>query len=210
VACLLLHRFISYIISLLINAVRYEEVLLPPPGRLKPAPHPRERGHPRQKGKYSISHAELTALRKLHGEKVIGQVKVDDAVLGMRGLPVMFYDGSSLDPISGITFRGHSIPEFCSKAQKAPGGVEPLPETMFFLLATGRYPTQEEFDSLSTEWRHRGDLSKQDVNFITSLPKDFHPMTLLSMSLLNQQVHSKFFKAYQSGTNKAKYWEYYF
>ncbi|MFM7859494.1 MAG: hypothetical protein ACKO96_48110 [Flammeovirgaceae bacterium] len=52
----------------------------------------------------------MVALRKLHGEKVIGQVKVDDAVLGMRGLPVMFYDGSSLDPISGITFRGHSIP----------------------------------------------------------------------------------------------------
>lgn len=40
----------------------------------------------------------------------------------MRGLPVMLYDGSSLDPIDGITFRGHSIPEFCSKAQKAPGG----------------------------------------------------------------------------------------
>jgi citrate synthase len=141
---------------------------------------------------------------------VIGQVKVDDAVLGMRGLPVMFYDGSALDPISGITFRGHSIPEFCQKAQKAPGGVEPLPESMFFLLATGRYPTQEEFNSLSNEWRQRGDLSKQDVHFITSLPKDFHPMTMLSMSLLQQQAHSKFFKAYQSGTNKAKYWEYYF
>lgn len=39
----------------------------------------------------------------------------------------MFYDGSALDPISGITFRGHSIPEFCERAQKAAGGVEPLP-----------------------------------------------------------------------------------
>lgn len=54
---------------------------------------------------------------------MIAQVKVDDAVLGMRGLPVLFYDGSSLDPISGITFRGHSIPEFCERSQKAPGGV---------------------------------------------------------------------------------------
>lgn len=52
----------------------------------------------------------LTELRKKHGEKVIGQVKVDDAVLGMRGLPVMLYDGSALDPMQGITFRGHSIP----------------------------------------------------------------------------------------------------
>ena len=61
----------------------------------------------------------------------------------MRGLPVMFYDGSSLHPMTGITFRGHSIPEFCEKAQKAPEGVEPLPEAMFFLLLTGRYPTNE-------------------------------------------------------------------
>lgn len=62
-------------------------------------------------------------MRKLHGEKVIAEVKVDDAVLGMRGLPVMFYDGSSLDPINGIFFRGHSIPDFCEKSQKAAGGV---------------------------------------------------------------------------------------
>lgn len=141
---------------------------------------------------------------------MIGQVKVDDAVLGMRGLPVMFYDGSSLDPISGITFRGHSIPEFCEKSQKAPGGVEPLPEVMFFLLLTGRYPSNDELKSLSLNWQHRGVLSKKDVENITNLPKEYHPMTMLSISILQQQVHSKFFKAYQSGTNKAKYWEYYF
>lgn len=85
----------------------------------------------------------LTQLRKKNGEKVIGQVKVDDAVLGMRGLPVLLYDGSALDPMQGITFRGHSIPEFCERAQKAPNGQEPLPEAMFFLLLTGRYPSDQ-------------------------------------------------------------------
>jgi citrate synthase len=145
-------------------------------------------------------------LRKIYGERVIAQVKVDDAVLGMRGLPVMFYDGSSLDPLTGITFRGHSIPEFCERSQKAPGGVEPLPEVMFFLLLTGRYPSNEELQSLTANWQHRGNLSKSDISFITSLPRDFHPMTMLSMSILQLQSHSKFFKAYQSGTNKAKYW----
>lgn len=55
----------------------------------------------------------LTKVRKEKGDKVIADIKVDDAVLGMRGLPVLFYDGTSLDPIQGITFRGHSIPEFC-------------------------------------------------------------------------------------------------
>ncbi len=63
----------------------------------------------------------LTKLRKAKGDKVIGDVKVDDAVMGMRGLPVIFYDGSILDAMDGITFRGHNIPEFCEKSQKAPG-----------------------------------------------------------------------------------------
>ena len=31
-------------------------------------------------------------------------------------------------------------------------------------------------------------------------------MTMLSMAILYLQNHSKFFKAYQQGTNKAKYW----
>lgn len=40
----------------------------------------------------------------------------------MRGLPIMFYDGSALDAQTGITFKGHSIPEFVKNAQKAPHG----------------------------------------------------------------------------------------
>jgi len=28
----------------------------------------------------------------------------------MRGLPVLFHDGSALDPMKGITFKGYSIP----------------------------------------------------------------------------------------------------
>jgi citrate synthase len=81
---------------------------------------------------------------------------------------------------------------------------------MFFLLLTGRYPTTEEFAALKVNWQHRGSLSKSDIAFITSLPREFHPMTMLSMAILNLQTHSKFFKAYQAGTNKAKYWEHYF
>lgn len=153
---------------------------------------------------------ELLEVRKLVGDKVIGQVKVDDAVLGMRGLPALFYDGSALDPISGITFRGHSIPEFCQKAQKAKGGEEPLPESMFFLLATGRYPTDAEFEDLSNSWKKQANLTKEDLAFILSLPREFHPMTMLSMALLYLQKESKFFKAYHGGTHKSKLWEHYY
>lgn len=153
---------------------------------------------------------ELVALRKQVGNKTIAEVKVDDACLGMRGLPVMLYDGSALDPMTGITFRGHTIPEFCAKSQKAKNGVEPLPEAMFFLLLTGRYPTDTEFHELSKEWKHRGNLTKSELDFILSLPRDHHPMTMLSMALLYLQRSSKFFKAYQEGVHKSKYWELYY
>lgn len=112
--------------------------------------------------------------------------------------------------MKGITFRGHSIPEFCERSQKAPGGVEPLPEAMFYLLLTGKYPNQKEFDELANEWKERGTLHKKTVEFILSLPREYHPMTMLSMALLQLQNDSHFFKAYQSGVHKSKYWEFYY
>lgn len=128
----------------------------------------------------------------------------------MRGQPVMLYDGSSLDPISGITFRGHSIPEFCAKAQKVPGGTEPLPEAMFYLLLTGRYPTDKEFKELSNEWKHRGNLDEATQKFILNLPREFHPMTMMATGLLYLQKDSHFFRAYHKGAPKSTYWESYY
>ena len=81
---------------------------------------------------------------------------------------------------------------------------------MFFLLLTGRYPDQSEFEELANEWRKRGDLDKAATNFILSLPREIHPMTMLSMALLYLQKDSSFFKAYQGGVHKSKYWEYYY
>lgn len=149
-------------------------------------------------------------MRKQHGNHVIGQVHVDDAILGMRGLPVLFHDGSALDAMKGITFKGYSIPEFQQRAQKAKGGVEPLPEAMWWLLMTGRFPTEAEFNELEADWRERGKLLDEETSFVLNLPNSLHPMTMLSMSLLYLQKNSEFFKAYQQGVHKSKYWELYY
>lgn len=74
---------------------------------------------------------------------------------------------------------------------------------------TGRYPTKEEFNSLYTDLQSRAVLSKDDIAFITTLSRGYHPMTMLSMTLMHLQLYSKFFIAYQSGVNKSKYWEHY-
>jgi citrate synthase len=54
--------------------------------------------------------SELNQIKKEHGNKTIGEVKLDQVISGMREIPAMFYEGSQLDAQSGITFRGHSIP----------------------------------------------------------------------------------------------------
>jgi citrate synthase len=81
---------------------------------------------------------------------------------------------------------------------------------MFYLLLTGKYPTNSQLHELQKEWRIRGDLCEKTKKFILNLPREFHPMTMLSMTLLYLQPNSKFFKAYQSGVHKSKYWEYYY
>lgn len=81
---------------------------------------------------------------------------------------------------------------------------------MFFLLLTGKYPTNAEFKDLADEWKVRGKLGYKCRHFILNLPRSMHPMTMLSMGLLYLQKDSHFFKAYHQGVPKAKYWEYYF
>ena len=46
--------------------------------------------------------------------------------------------------VQGIRFRGYSIPECQDLLPKAPGGQEPLPEGLFWLLVTGQVPTEEQ------------------------------------------------------------------
>lgn len=63
--------------------------------------------------------------------------------------------------LQGIRFRGYSIPECQKLLPKAPGGEEPLPEGLFWLLVTGQVPTEEQVRaagaavvaSLKCRWR---------------------------------------------------------
>lgn len=156
------------------------------------------------------SKLELNQIKKDHGNKVIAEVKLDQAISGMREIPAIYYEGSQLDAQSGITFRGHSIPEVEKYSQKAVGGHEPLPESMIYLLLTGEFPNKQQFEDLQGELRSHGDITAEDISFITSIPKDTHPMTMLSMAILNVQRKSKFFEQYDKGMKKGDYWSYYY
>ena len=156
---------------------------------------------------YPPTHAELTAIKKQHGEKVVGTIKVEQIINGSREIPSLFYEGSKLDAHKGITFRGYDIPTMAQRSIKAnDGGEEPLPEVMFYLLLTGEFPNQSEFNDLSAELRENSRLASEDVKFLNSLPKEMHPMTMLSAAVLFLQRHSKFAQEYSKGMKKTDYW----
>jgi hypothetical protein len=50
----------------------------------------------------------------------------------------LVWEGSVLDAEEGIRFRGKTIPECQKELPKAPGGGEPLPEGLFWLLLTNK------------------------------------------------------------------------
>lgn len=115
---------------------------------------------------------------------------------GMRGIKGLVCETSVLDADEGIRFRGLSIPECQKVLPKAPGGSEPLPEGLFWLLITGDVPTQAQVDQLSCEWANRAALPGHVVTMLNNFPTTLHPMSQLSAAVTALNHESKYAKAY--------------
>lgn len=152
--------------------------------------------------------AQVQQVRKELGDKIIHNVTVDQAYTGMRDIKSMVWEVSLLDAQEGIRFRGLSIPELQAQLPRAPGGEEPLPEALFWLLLTGEVPTQAQAEAVSREWATRAGLPKHVEQIVDAFPKTMHPMTQFSAGVLALQTQSEFAKAYAEGVNKKQYWHY--
>ncbi|GME80290.1 unnamed protein product [Ambrosiozyma monospora] len=139
---------------------------------------------------------------------VIGEVTLEQAYGGMRGIKGLVWEGSVLDPVEGIRFRGHTIPEIQKILPKAPGGEEPLPEALFWLLLTGEVPTEAQTKAFSAELYSKAKLPAHVEELLDSLPANLHPMAQLSIAVTALESESKFAKAYADGVNKKEYWTY--
>ena len=126
---------------------------------------------------------------------------------GMRGIKGLVCETSVLDPDEGIRFRGYSIPECQKLLPKAPGGNEPLPEGLFWLLIPGDVPTEGQVRAISKEWAERAELPAHVVTLLNNLPTNVHPMSQFAAAVTVLNSESKFAKAYSSGVHKSKYWE---
>ncbi|EAU88446.1 citrate synthase [Coprinopsis cinerea okayama7 len=149
---------------------------------------------------------QLKKLKTEHGQTVVGDVKVENIIGGMRGLKAMLWDASVLDPIEGIRFHGLSIPDCQKVLPPAPGGKEIIPESMLWLLLTGQVPTSEQTRQLSRELAEKGDLPKFVEQLVDELPKTLHPMTQLGIGVAALNHDSAFQAAYEKGMKKTEYW----
>ena len=149
----------------------------------------------------------VVGLQKQAGDMKIGDVSIAQAYGGMRSVKCMVWETSALDPIEGIRFRGFTIPELREKLPKAPGGEEPLPEGIFYLLLTGEVPTAEDVAEITKEWQKRATLPGYLIDILKALPKDLHPMTQFSAGILALQKDSIFADRYRKGMSKMEYWD---
>ncbi|MEZ5016199.1 MAG: citrate (Si)-synthase, eukaryotic [Flavipsychrobacter sp.] len=162
----------------------------------------------RFKEKADVLGQEIKSLLQEHGDKKLGEITIKQVYAGMRGVPGLVTETSLLDAEEGIRFRGYSIPELRELLPKAEGGIEPLPEGLFYLMLVGELPKEEEVEHLSNVFARRAIVPKHVFDVIDALPVSAHPMTQFCAGIMALQTESKFAKAYKEGISKKDYWEY--
>ena len=151
----------------------------------------------------------VTKLMKTYGQVVIDRVTIEQTLGGARDIHSLVTDISYLDPFEGIRFRGKTIPETFEALPKARNSNYPTVEAFWYYLLTSEIPNQAQHREVLGEWKVRQMVPSYVWDVIRALPRDSHPMVMLSAGILSMQKDSKFAHFYRSGNfNKAVAWEY--
>jgi len=149
----------------------------------------------------------VKAFRAAHGGDKIGEVTVDMAYGGMRGIKGLVTETSVLDADEGIRYRGLTLFDCKEQLPPAPGGTEMLPEGVFWLLLTGEVPTPEQSAALSKEWAARAAVPTHVTDMINAFPSTLHPMAQFSAACTALHSESIFAQRYREGMPKTEYWD---
>ena len=149
----------------------------------------------------------IKTLVKDHADVVVDTVTIEEVVGGMRDIKSLWTDISSVDPNEGIRFRGLTINETLKALPKARGGKMPMVGGLYYLLLVGEVPSKQEAEAVESEWAKRAIVPDYVFKMLKSMPKETHPMILLSQSVLALGNESVFAKKYQEGMKKDMYWE---
>ena len=154
----------------------------------------------------AATRTEMLAILKEHGDRTIDEVSLRQIFGGARGVKLMVWETSNLDPHEGIRFRGRTIPELQEQLPRG-AGTEPLPEGLFWLMLTGDVPTQGQVDWLTAEWRRRAGVPRHVFDVLDALPTTAHPMAQLSVAVNAMQTESVFAARYAEGLAKDEFWD---
>ena len=149
----------------------------------------------------------VTTLLKEHGDKKVSDVTIRQIYGGMRGVPSLVTDISSVDPNKGIRFREYSLPEVIEKLPKPEGAEMPYVGGLYYLLMIGELPTKEQALEVESSWATRSHVPRYLFKVLRDMPENAHPMALLSQAILTLQSDSEFAKRYTEGMDKMDYWE---
>ena len=140
---------------------------------------------------------DLKQVLDQNGDKVISSVTVSQAIKGMRGVKSLICDTSTVSADKGLIIRGHSILDITNI----------LPEEAFYLLLTGDLPNKNQLSDLQNQLNEHRTVPDYVWNVIDSMPKNSHPMTMLSIAIQSMRVESIFVEKFNEGTPKKDYWK---
>lgn len=141
--------------------------------------------------------AARTSLVKEHGETVLSSVTIEQVFGGMRGVPALVCDTSSVSADEGLRIRNIPILEL----------TDATPEEIFWLLVSGERPNAEELSALKDLFAPHYQIPSYVVDTLKAMPKDAHPMAMLSAGLMALERESAFRKAYDAGAGKDELWK---
>jgi citrate synthase len=131
-----------------------------------------------------------------YGDRTISEVSVRQAVGGMRGVRALVCDTSVVDPDKGLIIRGTPVAQLAGR----------LPEEVFYLLLVGELPNDAALADLRQELAKRAEVPQSVWQTLESLPKESHPMTMLSAALLAMEERSVFRRRYAQGIERGDLW----
>ncbi len=142
--------------------------------------------------------ARKVALAKEKGDKVLSSVAVEQVFGGMRGVPALVCDTSSVSADEGLRIRNIPILEL----------TDITPEETFWLLVTGKRATAEELEALRAAFAKHYAIPQYVVDTLRAMPADAHPMAMLGAAILSMEKESEYRAAYDRGAAKDTLWNY--
>ena len=140
---------------------------------------------------------EIYSILKDAGETKISDVSVSQVYGGMRGVKGLICETSAVSADEGLIIRGNKLLDITHIS----------PEEVFYLLLTGDLPDQDATIDIQSQFSKYQNVPEYIWDILSAMPKDSHPMTMLSTAIQSMQVESLFVKKYDEGIPKSDYWK---